>query len=49
MQAVQLGYAPRVGIAHTWSLDILKTGFGGRQREAARRESQAAALPTIIG
>ncbi len=32
-----------------WSLDILKTGFGGRQREAASEKTQAAALPTIIG
>jgi hypothetical protein len=32
-----------------WSLDILKTDFGGGQCEAARGESQAAALPTIMG
>jgi len=30
-------------------LDIQEAGFGVRRRAAARRESQAAALPTIIG
>ncbi|OQC67676.1 MAG: hypothetical protein BWX48_00576 [Verrucomicrobia bacterium ADurb.Bin006] len=35
--------------AAPWSLDILKTDYGGGQCEAARGESQAAALPTIMG